>query len=221
MLLQVQWDIKDEDIENYKLAINQVVDQRYVFYDPENGAVNGISNNSADNNLPYVTVNYSEVEKIFEGLESSKDYKVIFSPDEKDYILIKKEIEEEVLNSINDIIFQIPFRVDSSKPVIYDVSNDITIIQDYTDTCWKIYINTSLAKSLKAKNLYFDNSIQFYITSFNDPNILYRTLDVSLKHLVNDYYQILPFSKTDYNETRVSIFCRKLFSKYEYIRTKI
>lgn len=219
-MLQVEWDITEDQLEEFNRRYNSTVNtERFVHFIQDTGEIKSISS-VQDYNLPSVVVQFHQVQAILEGNDNIDNYKIVFSPDEKDFVFIKKDEEDEVLQSIHDVIFQIPFRTSTSYPTIYDPFNDITLIQDYIDTCWKIYINGSLADSFRARNLYFDKEFNFYITLYNDPNILIKTLTVPIKELIENYYCILPFDEIDYNETKISIFTRKLFTKYQYIKTK-
>ena len=220
-MLQVEWDITEEELNSYNEKIKQVDEVRYVFYNPETGAITGISNSANEQTLPSVTVMFDQVRSLLEGDDVVQNYKIVFSPDAKDYVFIRLDEQEEVLESIHDVIFQFSFNVDTSNPLIYDSTNDITVIQDYEDTCWKVYINGTLARSLRERKLYFDQIYEFYITDFNDPNILYKTLRVPMNELINNYYCILPFDQIDEDEVRVSVYARKIFEKYQYIKTKI
>jgi hypothetical protein len=220
-MLQVEWDITEEELNSYNEKIKQVDEVRYVFYNPETGAITGISNSANEQTLPSVTVMFDQVRSLLEGDDVVQNYKIVFSPDAKDYVFIRLDEQEEVLESIHDVIFQFSFNVDTSNPLIYDSTNDITVIQDYADTCWKVYINGTLARSLRERKLYFDQIYEFYITDFNDPNILYKTLRVPMNELINNYYCILPFDQIDEDEVRVSVYARKIFEKYQYIKTKI
>jgi hypothetical protein len=220
-MLQVEWDITEEDLKSYENQTKQIDELRYVFYDPDTGAIKGISNSASEQSLPSVTVMFDQVRGLLDGHDAVYNYKVVFSPDAKDYVFIRLDEHEEVLESIHDVIFQFPFAVDTSNPLIYDISNDITVIQDYADTCWKIYINGTLARSLRDRKLYFDQVYEFYITDFNDPNILYKTLRVPMTELINNYYCILPFDHVDVGEVKISVYARKIFEKYQYIKTKI
>jgi hypothetical protein len=220
-ILQVEWDLTDEDLKTYQREISKTNDVRYVFYDPESGIVKSIAFSYENQTDPYVTVPFLQVADILDGKEFYYNFKVVFSPDEKDFVLIKKEEEQEILESIHDVIFQIPFSIDTTYPLIYDSMNDLTFVQDYADTCWKIYINGKLADSLREKRLYFDKYYSIYVTARNDPNLLYKTIEIPFKELVENYYYILPFDKIDTDEVPVSLFCKKMFTKYQYIKTKI
>lgn len=219
-MLQVEWDITEQDLDQFQKRYEFMDMTRYVYYDPDNGLIKYITG-SLVYDLPYVTVQYDQVKGIIEGTEHLENYKIIFSPDDKDFVFIKKDDEEEIFQTIDEIIFQLPSLIDTSYPLEYDPFNDITIVQDYVDTCWKIYINGSLANTLKLKHLYFDKEFHFYITAYNDPNILHKTMVIPIKDLVENFYYIIPFDSLDYNETKISIFTRKIFTKYQYIKTKL
>lgn len=218
-LLQVVWDIDEETLKKHSQPI--INNDQYIFYDPNSGDLRGISNSSSELNLPYIVLNIDELNQIVNGSKPLHEYKVIFSPNEKEFVLIHVSEEEDVLHSISDVIYQYPFKIDTSIPLEFDKSNDITVIQDYNDTCWKFYINDELANVLAKKKLYFDNTHELYVTALNDPNILYKTLELPLKELITNYHFIIPFDELDYKETKISIYSRKLFNKYQYIKTKL
>jgi len=220
-ILQVEWDLTDDDLKDYERTLNKNSDVRYVFYNPETGVISSITNSYNNESEPHVTVPFSQVKEILEGTDLHTNFKVVFSPDEKDFILIKKDEEEEILTSINEVIFQIPFNIDTANPLIYDSMNDLTFIQDYNDTCWKIYINGPLADVLKEKKIYFDKNYEIYVTAKNDPNILIKTIIIPINELVENYYYILPFDRIDVDEVPISLYCRKIFTKYQYIKTKL
>lgn len=219
-MLQVEWDITEDDLEKFNSRNSVSYEFRHVYYDGDTGIIKSISNGQ-ESNMPFILVHFDQVKSILEGKDFIENYKIIFSPDDKDFVFVRKEDEEEILQSINDVIFQIPTIVDTRFPIIHDPLNDITIIQDYNDTCWKIIVNGSLAQSLKKRNLYFDRYFDFYITDYNDPNILHKTFSVSVKELVDNFFVILPFDEVEYSDKRVSIFTRKLFTKYQHIKTKL
>lgn len=221
MYLQVEWNITEDELVKEPTKEDLESFTMYVFYDEKTGAVKRITPIADNNPNPSIQVAYSEVKDILDGNESWDDYKVVFSPDQKIYLLTKISRNIEQLESISDVIFQVPFIVDTSFPLVYDTMNDFTFIQDYNDTCWKVHINGILANTLAGKNLDFDKVFEVYVTSFNDPNILYKTFRIPLNELVANYYYIIPFDKMDYDEIKVSLYTRKIFSKYQYIKTKI
>jgi hypothetical protein len=220
-MLQVEWDISEEDLKSYDNKIKQIDDFRFVFYEPETGEIKGISNMANEQTLPSVTVSFSQVRNLLEGTDVIHNYKVVFSPDAKDYAFIRLDEQEEILQSVHDVIFQFPASTNTSVPLEYDPTNDITVIQDYAETCWKVYINGTLARSLRDRKLYFDQIYEIYLTEFNDPNVLYKTLKIPMTELINNFYCILPFDRIDEDEVRVSVYARKIFEKYQYIRTKL
>jgi len=219
-MLQVEWDITEEQLEEFNRRFGEPNLDRFVNYIPETGEIKSISS-VQDYNLASVVVQLNQVQGILEGTDQIDNYKIVFSPDEKDFVFTRKDEEEDLLQSINEVIFQLPFSINTAYPTVFDPYNDITIIQDYVDTCWKFYINGVLANSLKERSLYFDKDFHFYVTAYNDPNVLYKTLEVSMKELIHNYYCILPFDNSDYEEIQISIFTRKLFTKYQYIKTKL
>jgi len=217
-ILQVVWDVTEEDLKKASAPPNN---DQFVFYDPNTGDLKGFSNSNTELDLPFITLNIEEINQIIDGTRPIYEYKVIFSPNEKEFVLIHVNDEEDVLQSINDIIYQIPFKIDTSVPLEFDSANDITIVQDYIDTCWKIYINGDLANTLAKRKLYFDNIYELYVTALNDPNVLYKTMTVPLKELITNFYYIIPFDDLDYNEAKISIYSRRLFNKYQYIKNKL
>lgn len=219
-VLTVVWDIDEKELIEYKNKTSTPIIDQFIFYDTD-GNIKAISNQNNELDLPYISLSIDEINSILDGKHPMHEYKVVFSPNEKEFVLIHIDEEEDVLQSIHEVIYQYPFKIDTSIPLIFDPTNDITVIQDYTDTCWKFYINNDLAYKLGKRKLYFDNVHELYVTSFNDPNILLKTMKIPLKELITNFHYILPFDDIDYNETKISIYSRKLFSKYQYIKTKL
>jgi hypothetical protein len=220
-LLKVEWDIDEQVLKDYEQKISTVSSEIFVFYESYDGTIKGISNQIEELDLPYISLSIDDVNKTIDGTRPIYEYKVVFSPDEKEFILIHIEEDVEFLSSVNEVIYQYPMIIDTSVPLDFDLTNDITVVQDFNDTCWKFYINGTLAYSLRNRNLHFEDIIEIYVTALNDPNILYKTLRIPLKTFVENYFYVLPFDHIDYSKDKISLYSRKVFSKYQFIRTKL
>jgi len=99
-------------------------------------------------------------------------------------------------------------------PVNNKTVPDITICQDTVNKVWKIIINSTIKKALTA-TINTDYTLYFSITSKNDPNVLYRSLEFTVSNLVADGSLTIPFKyDIESNFDDVSIYTSKYFDNY-------
>lgn len=104
------------------------------------------------------------------------------------------------------------------KRSIVDDSVDMIVIQNVKKNKWQIFLSDKVYKSLKEYHKSEHNySMHFGVTSYNDPNILYRTLTITVKDLILSKMIEIPFKYDWENEVEdVSIFVEKYFDSYFY-----
>lgn len=179
----------------------------FIHFNPESGDILSITNVLPK--FDYIEVDIADVELIHTGKESVHKYTVMFNEEKKVYQLQKKNVINVFQKTINDIIYEIPKS---------DVRNEITVIQDVENSCWKFLISAQLEAELKTTNSYTDYEIYFSVTEYGNPNILYKQLTINLEQLLKNHYQILPFtSDFEKNDTLLSVFTNKQF-EYNYER---
>jgi len=104
------------------------------------------------------------------------------------------------------------------KQSLLDTDVDMLIIQHLQDSKWKIFLSEKVFKTLKelyrSENSY---EMKLSITANNDPNILYRSLELNVNDLIVSKIVEIPFEYDwEKNGKSVSIFVDKYFDSYFY-----
>lgn len=181
----------------------------FVFFDPTTGSIKSIASNSDEIEFPYIMLN-SEIDKEkVNNPDAFYKFKVIFDPEQKKNVLIEINLDAEQFTKVEDLIYQVPLRD-------LDNNEDIVIIQDTLNKKWEFQIDQKLSTMLSGQPLPFDY-YNFYVTEFNDPNILHRTIVVSLAEMIDNGAVPIDFL-TSYEEKNLSIFGRKHFSTHAHIK---
>jgi len=213
-MIEIVWDIDPSEFNK----IPEVNLTRYVYYDVNTGELKAITNSPNEHDYPFIVLTYDDVKDIFEGNEGILRYKVVFSPDQRSYVLIRKEDEVNILEQKHRFIYQVPELFTTATEPNYDLTTDVVIFKDNATTTWKFRMGSYLVKNLKDQQFYFDKNIEFYVTKHDDPNILYYTFEVPLNLLIELGHYEVAFRDLDHIVESPSIFTRKTFGKYLYIR---
>ena len=123
------------------------------------------------------------------------------------YIVIIKSVYK-----IDDVLHRIISKKDSEikKPDIY-------IKYDSKLSVLKIEMSTEFGGTrktragIKKRNIVWDGDteMQFFITEYNDPNLLFEVVTVTINDLIGKYKLI-----TDFNYPKFSVYTRRLFKNY-------
>lgn len=180
--------------------------ERYAIFNPDTGEVLSLPNFKPTEGS-FIEVEPRSVEGILKGTEQLSHYCVEYSKRKKRYELKSRLLDEIDSYNVNDLIYEVPNRKTSNA--------DLTITQNIKDTCWKISIGGNLKANLLSQRVNFNNKLNFSVTRKNDPNILYKTLQLDFSKLENSKYQILPFTEDfEFQGEPVSIYTMKRFDKY-------
>jgi hypothetical protein len=174
-----------------------------------NGSVDSFE---SEDNWGYVEVPYNTILPLLTGEETPKSYVVEYNPLLDSHSLKPRvDFDAEELN-INDLIYKIPI-VEKYK------DEDIKIIQDIKNTCWKVLISEPCESKLRTDFANLKYVLHFAITEPNNPHHLYRMLKINLEQLVKNHSQVLDFMY-DYEitDTPLSIYTMKRFDSYCYKR---
>jgi hypothetical protein len=179
----------------------------YVYYNKDDGCIHKISSR----NIPTIDYNILEVptsqaEPLTSGTKQTSDYKVTFDVITKTIQL--KEVLRDNKLTVNEKLYRIP---DTTGEV------DLSIIKDNNKNKWVFTLSDELT-------YFFTNHspapatglLQFSVTTFDDPNILYRTININVENLIANRIEI-PFQylfETD--GTDVSIYTSKYFQLYGF-----
>jgi hypothetical protein len=177
-------------------------DKRFVYYNAADGSVLHIRNYIEEDTSPYIEVDKKELN----DAKSLTDYMVI--PQNNKMVLIILQTEWPDFD-INNDIYEI--EKTNEKPEEYD----FLIVQDNKKKNFTISLSKTLCYKLKGIP---DQSrdIILYITSENDPNILYSTIFLSSKDLIKGKYAIHKFDLDYDGSVPCNIYTRKLFENYKH-----
>jgi hypothetical protein len=182
----------------------------YFHYDPSTGIVKNLRPYLEDDNLPYVTATQDEVTNDI----CLDDYRVI----EKDgkALLVKRDKSVENISRIDDNIHQIPkYPADPNKKISQvNYQFDLLIEQDNINKEFRLRIS-GMIKDQYRESLRSNQQFLFYVTEENDPNILYKTLDIPLSKLLQYHYYTIPYD--EYDGTACNIFSTKYFLTYLHL----
>ena len=186
----------------------------YVFFDQEGEIVQV----GSDVYSPYdkIKMPVDNVVGIMSGKERMSDYTVLYNPLVEDYELHKKNnvTNEDILTSN---LYETPTKIvetETNQPI----DDDLLIIQNVKEECWKIKIsNRGVTRLFKINPT--GKQIHFSVTAKHDPNILYKRLVISSKELMNKGYVLLPFHDSfEFTNANISIFTEKIFDTYCFER---
>lgn len=170
--------------------------QYWAVYDPETGKVKGIyPNQSADGFEHKIKIDQETGDAIGEGKISLSNCYVDFESDTLEIVEIKSLIK------IDDVLHRI---IDSRFTDIKDP--DLTVnVKNNT-------LTLSLSEKVKSKKrIHYngDTIMDFYITEYNDPNVLFDKFSVQLDQLIqkeNSFQVTAP--------QKFSVYTRRIFKTY-------
>ena len=152
-----------------------------------------------------IDVSFSEVAKFKTGEASKLDYCVTYDIADKNYKIIKKEEQTKI--TANDILYEIEKTNNA----------DITVVQNKSKKRWEVILDKQTQHTLQKNNFSSQQKISFSVTALGDANILYRYMSIDFNELVKkgqvEIDFIMSFEK---QETRLSIYTRKIFDTYSY-----
>lgn len=166
----------------------------YVNFDKDSGEIKSCGP-SKDDTVSNIEVEYSAIEKIVNFEEKMSDYKVIFDPAKRGFVL-KSNHYQEVYNSL--------YQLEKYNNHLYDILLKIDI---GNNTC-ELVLDESIKNALSESNVEYKEEIYFSVTEKNNPLILYKLLKFDLK---KSY--VIPF---DVEQKDFSIYTLKKYESYVY-----
>jgi hypothetical protein len=190
---------KLNDLENAEIIFNY-----YVYYDPHTGSVLHIRNYEEIDLYPHIVVLSSELPEKNRNLS--------------DYSVVEKNGEFKLTNKKVDLIkFNINEDIHMVKKIITDEDSsvfDILIKQDNQEKKFYIIMSESLANRME--NLWKNKrDIIMYVTSENDPNILYSTISFDAVLLIENKSITVEFDDYD-GLLPCTFFTKKIFENYKH-----
>lgn len=104
------------------------------------------------------------------------------------------------------------------KQSIVNSDTDLMIIQDIKNKKWVILLSNKVYRMLREINKSNGNyTMSFSVTENNDPNVLYRSLEVQIKDLLLSKMIEIPFQYDwEHSGKNVSIYVERYFDSYFY-----
>jgi len=178
----------------------------YVYFDPAKLKIEKITNLPAENyeEISFFLTTHDVVKNFLDGTRKIEDAKISFNPELKEFEIVKLNQKEL---TVHDYIYELLECEDA----------DISLILDYSNTCWKILLSERFMISLSLNNVIIDSLLQFSVTEKGNPNILHKMIKVPFDHLGSNNYYIIPFdSQFELDKTPVSIYTMKKFNSYSF-----
>lgn len=182
----------------------------YFYYDPLTGNIFHMRNYFEVDKLPHIVVPKDSVENDIK----IDDYQIL----EKNgtFQLVKKEKLVNNIVKIDDNIHQIKKLLADPNKKISQINYqfDLLIEQDTIKQEFRIRLSGAIKDQLRLDTKTNQNII-CYVTEENDPNILFRSLDIPLSKLLQYHYYTIPYD--DYDGIPCNIFSLKYFENYLHL----
>jgi hypothetical protein len=177
----------------------------YIYYD-DTGTVKHVRNYLETDVLSYIEIPEGEID--FSKFNPD-DYCV--SNDNNQMKLVKLEKIFDKIMNVKDIIYEIP-KVSRYEP--YEITDEDVIVEQNS---WNSHFKIMLSKKWidmfgHLKNL--RKNITLYVTAEQDPNILYKILNVPIEKLI-DHPVVVKYD--DFIDCSCSVYGTKYFEKYIHI----
>jgi hypothetical protein len=184
-------------------SINSVK-KYYFYYEPSTGKVVSVATLYIEQSYPYIEVLQSELNT--DSPIDLREWEV------KEGKVIKRELSLADFQKIDNMIYKIPkiFEKDSISEV--DHPFDILIEQHNEKKEFRL----RLSGQIKDQYSKIDNrlNVVLYVTTKDDPNILYKTIEVSLHKLLNID---LVVDYDDYDGSPCNIYSMRYFKNYLHV----
>jgi hypothetical protein len=188
------------DFDSWFSSFIQKEIEYYVIYNPNTSEVIGVYPDHAANDIEHkLKIDKETAEMFFDGKISLTSQIVDRIDDKLQLITVKSLVKiDDVLHRIPDANF---VKIDNVDVSIKFLSNE-NLIQ----------VQLSNITKKKKTKLGTDNKLKFIICSYNDPHIIYQTIEIMLDQLYNNDI-IIPYTG---NTSRFSIFTARLFKNYTF-----
>ena len=201
----------DDDLEILKKLLAPLDPIMYYFhYDPVTGLIVNLRNYLEVDEYPYLKFPFTD----FESNISSNDYQILNINGNTQLVKRNKSIDH--ISKIDDKIYQIPKKNADPDIKISQINYqfDVLVEQDNVKKEFRIRLSGEL-KDQYHQDLNSKKSIILYITAENDPNILYKTLDIPLNKLLQYHSYTIPYN--EFEDVSCNIFSIKYFNNYLHL----
>ena len=194
---------------NSLLAVPDTI-MYHFHYDPITGNIMSIRNYlELNDDYPYLKFPYTD----FDPDISINDYQVIDKDGSKKLI---RKMSIETISKIDDIVHRVPKKLADPDIKISQINYhfDVLVEQDNIKKEFRIRLSGEIKDQYRQESNSKKN-ITCYVTAENDPNILYKTLDIPLSKLLQYHYYTIPYD--NFNDISCNIFSLRFFSNYLHL----
>lgn len=187
------------DFDEWVKVAQQIKIQYWAKYDPTTGKVIGIYPGTSADNIEYkIEIDEEIAESILNGSTSIFNCHVDLDEGKLEIVEVKS------LTKIDDVLHRV---VDSKWSNIVDPD----IIITNSNNIISVILNE---KYRKGKKIFWDGETEmdFFITDYNDPNILHNMFTVKLSKLLEKDFSIEISAPIKF-----SVYTRRLFKKYIFV----
>lgn len=162
--------------------------------------------------LPYIEMTEADLGIPLDKF-SVNDYRIKI---ENGKTTLEKFINEEVsLTRIDDFIYEIP-KIETNISLL-DHPCDLMIEQNNIEKEFILKLSEDLRRRLSLQSI-GSHRVSIYVTATCDPNILYQTLELTLRDLIRNENCIIPF--LDSIDDDVNMYALRYFQEYLHVVVK-
>jgi hypothetical protein len=189
----------------------------YVYYNPENGAIDKIQTRLQEQG-EYIVVpeNNTYIQNILDSKSSENDYIVAFDKEQDTKGLFKKDTFLRKLHSNNDNLYGIPFKAEA------DYEDQVNLNFHLNTKRLEIAVNRSalenLLKAVRTERIYVqtEDDIVFYLVDKYDPNTIYETIVCDPNELLNNRLNFKLDWLTEEKLNRMIVWTKRFFHSYSW-----
>lgn len=187
------------DFDEWIKTSQQIKIQYWAGYDPLTGKVTGIYPGNTANEIKHkIEIDQEIAESIANGTTSIFNCYIDLEEGKLEIVEVKS------LTKIDDVLHRV---IDSKWS---DIQDPDIIIKNYNNNLF-IILNE---KYRKGKKVFWDGETEmdFFITDYNDPDVLHNMFTVKLSKLLEKDYSIEVSAPRKF-----SVYTRRLFKKYIFV----
>ena len=180
-----------------------VVTYYRVYFDKKSGQIQSITTKEKANLDTYFSTTFNEVKEFIDGTKNLIDHKVVYDLKKSNYLIVHKN--DKIVLDVDNLIHQIQDGNDAQ----------LLVTKNNPERYWQLFLDSNLTKKNSIHANVLDETLWFSITQKNNPNILYRHFDVSLKELTDKEKINIAFnSQEEFDLEKYSVYTNRRLVSY-------
>ena len=180
-----------------------------MYYEPSTGEIIHLRNYLEEDLYPFITILESDLDDPIQNFKS-KNY-IVVEKNKKMKLIKVDNITIDQFN-IDHLIYQVPRIVLENRNQIKKHYYDIVIEQNNKDRVFRLKFSPETKEKFLTQVNLRQLSLAIYVTSENDPHILYQTLEFKIHDLLDHQYYTIQYN--DFDGSPCNLFSRKYFQTY-------